>query len=313
MPSVLFCGQCGAEFLTLALVAGVRLNLRGRKRCLACRPHRPLHGPRKPVVRPVLTKNCAACRSPFPAKSVIDGKIRSLYRRRFCLSCSPFNTHNTSTSPPGVALPEALAEIRRRRQNAKTYRYQKAQRKRVKEELVAARGGQCEGCGYRANIAALEFHHRDASSKKFAIGGASVSRERLWAEAAKCDLLCANCHRARHSRVRTGGGHAVVLLRHRLKVRAVAAIGGRCSGCGLREPIEALEFHHLDPATKEFGISTDGIARRWDKIEAELAKCVLLCANCHREVHAGARLVSEDEGPYRSCAIAADPLHKRCA
>ncbi|TMF66513.1 MAG: hypothetical protein E6I20_03900 [Chloroflexi bacterium] len=54
-----------------------------------------------------------------------------------------------------------------------------------------------------------------------------------------------------------------------------------------------FEFHHLDSTTKNFGISEDGIARSWEKTEQELQKCVLLCANCHREVHAGARRIEE--------------------
>ena len=87
-------------------------------------------------------------------------------------------------------------------------------------------------------------------------------------------------------------------------------MGEVCAGCGLCEPVDALEFHHLDPKTKEFGISTEGIPRRWDKIAAELKKCVLLCANCHREVHAGVRRLGEDEGPYDA---ASDRLHQRCA
>ncbi|MHB8631758.1 MAG: hypothetical protein ACYC9W_07515, partial [Candidatus Limnocylindria bacterium] len=55
-----------------------------------------------------------------------------------------------------------------------------------------------------------------------------------------------------------------------------------------------FEFHHLDARTKSFAISHDGITRRWEKIEAELAKCVLLCANCHRETHAGLRSFTDD-------------------
>jgi hypothetical protein len=47
-------------------------------------------------------------------------------------------------------------------------------------------------------------------------------------------------------------------------------------------------------ARKEFAISHDGIARSWAKIEAELARCVLLCANCHRETHAGLRSFTDD-------------------
>ena len=72
----------------------------------------------------------------------------------------------------------------------------------------------------------------------------------------------------------------------------------------------AFEFHHLDAGTKEFAISADGVPRRWELIVAELEKCVLLCANCHREVHAGVRDLFDDgllglaerSGPYRFLA-----------
>jgi Fe-S cluster biogenesis protein NfuA len=225
----------------------------------------------------------------FPAKSVIAGRIRSLYRRRFCLSCSPFGLHNTSAVPPGALAATELAEHRRKRRNAKTYRYQKKKRKALKAALITARGGRCEGCGYNAATAALEFHHRDPSSKEFQISNSSVSRVRLWAEAAKCDLLCANCHRLRHITAPTEDELRTVELRRERKSQAVLALGGTCKGCGLGSPARLLEFHHLDARTKEFSISADGILRSWQKIEAELAKCVLLCANCHRETHAGLR------------------------
>ena len=63
--------------------------------------------------------------------------------------------------------------------------------------------------------------------------------------------------------------------------------GGKCVICGYDKCTEALDFHHLDPKLKEFGISTEGKTRSWEKIKKELDKCVLLCSNCHREVHAG--------------------------
>jgi hypothetical protein len=52
-----------------------------------------------------------------------------------------------------------------------------------------------------------------------------------------------------------------------------------------------LEFHHPDAKRKEFAISVDGIYRSWERVEKELENCVMLCANCHAEVHAGVRVL----------------------
>ncbi|MDT7542376.1 MAG: hypothetical protein QOE33_2280 [Acidobacteriota bacterium] len=68
---------------------------------------------------------------------------------------------------------------------------------------------------------------------------------------------------------------------------AVKHKGCRCQVCGYEHCIEALEFHHLDPKQKDFGISNKGYTRSWEKVKKEVDKCILLCANCHREVHAG--------------------------
>jgi len=67
------------------------------------------------------------------------------------------------------------------------------------------------------------------------------------------------------------------------KKRAVEYKGGKCSSCGYSKCVEALDFHHVsdkDPNWK----SARGWS--WDRLEKELDKCVLLCANCHREEHA---------------------------
>lgn len=66
---------------------------------------------------------------------------------------------------------------------------------------------------------------------------------------------------------------------------AVARKGGKCKFCGYNRCIDALDFHHLEE--KGFGLSKDGVTRAWSKVEKELDKCVLVCANCHREIHAG--------------------------
>lgn len=75
--------------------------------------------------------------------------------------------------------------------------------------------------------------------------------------------------------------------RRRKKVRQMAIDykGGRCQICGYNRCFEALEFHHLESDDKDFGISDKGYTRSWEKIKAELDKCMLVCANCHRELH----------------------------
>ena len=71
-----------------------------------------------------------------------------------------------------------------------------AWRRRAKRTLVAEAGGRCALCGYDRSVAALHFHHRDPAEKAFTIGGRGLARalDVLRREAAKCVLLCANCH-----------------------------------------------------------------------------------------------------------------------
>lgn len=69
-----------------------------------------------------------------------------------------------------------------------------------KKELIYSMGGGCSVCGYNKNYAALDFHHlRDKSFNLDARRIGNSSFEALKAEAAKCILLCANCHREEHS------------------------------------------------------------------------------------------------------------------
>ncbi len=70
------------------------------------------------------------------------------------------------------------------------------------------------------------------------------------------------------------------------KLEAIESLGGCCCLCGYDKCPAALEFHHLDPSQKEFSFSSS--SRRYTNLEEELSKCILVCANCHREVHYGA-------------------------
>ena len=78
---------------------------------------------------------------------------------------------------------------------------------------------------------------------------------------------------------------AVVRRRQKIRQLAIEYKSSRCSICGYNKCLKALEFHHLDSSKKDFGISAKGYTRSWEVIKKELDKCILLCANCHREVH----------------------------
>lgn len=69
-----------------------------------------------------------------------------------------------------------------------------------------------------------------------------------------------------------------------MKTKCVEYKGGCCQKCGYDKYIGALEFHHLDPSQKDFDISK-ARSYSFDKAKEELDKCILVCANCHREIH----------------------------
>lgn len=82
------------------------------------------------------------------------------------------------------------------------------------------------------------------------------------------------------------------IRRDKFKTEAIAYLGGKCSICGYNKCNEALEFHHIDPSAKSFTIASN-MCLSWNQIQTELDKCVLLCANCHREVEHGLAKIND--------------------
>ena len=80
---------------------------------------------------------------------------------------------------------------------------------------------------------------------------------------------------------------AVTKRRRILKAKSISLLGGACIICHYNKHQGVLEFHHVVQANKAFGIGEDGSSRSWVRIEAELQKCILVCANCHREIELG--------------------------
>jgi len=79
---------------------------------------------------------------------------------------------------------------------------------------------------------------------------------------------------------------AVAKRRRKIKLMAIEYKGGKCQVCGYNKYPGALDLHHIN-GNKSFGIGEKGYTRSWEKVREELDKCILVCANCHREIEAG--------------------------
>jgi len=70
------------------------------------------------------------------------------------------------------------------------------------------------------------------------------------------------------------------------KLEIVKAAGGRCSICGYNKNLAALVFHHTETGSKDFKLDMRSLSnRKLEPILAEIQKCILVCANCHAELH----------------------------
>ncbi|GAX39860.1 hypothetical protein NIES4075_08200 [Tolypothrix sp. NIES-4075] len=166
---------------------------------------------------------CKKCGSGFPNRVLIEGKVKNVQNRKFCLDCSPYGRHNT-----------------------------------VDLTLVGDKSSKtCPRC--KQQLAAEAFYQRRS--------GKHLSP------------YCKECtNRQTIERMR------------RFKEKCVAHKGGKCSRCGYNRCIDALEFHHINPLEKDLPLSA-GKVYSFEKAKAELDKCILVCANCHREIHAEMRLI----------------------
>ena len=70
------------------------------------------------------------------------------------------------------------------------------------------------------------------------------------------------------------------------KIELVSLKGKKCQLCGYNGNYSALEFHHIDPDNKKFQLDLRSLSnRKWSAILCEATKCLLICSNCHKEVH----------------------------
>lgn len=130
-----------------------------------------------------LSKICAKCNEEKPIDQFSVKNKKTGKRRAHCHACQrPIN------------------QARYAQDKSSYFRRNKERRKRLSEWLIELKSKPCMDCGNSYPSCAMDFDHRDRSQKKFTLNGRQLdqySREMVLAEIAKCDLVCAVCHRIR--------------------------------------------------------------------------------------------------------------------
>jgi hypothetical protein len=174
------------------------------------------------------TKNCEKCQNEFPTYFKINGKLRNLCKRKFCLDCSPFGSHNTKNISKSENYVSEINGIKYKKcpccerflelnsenyyiRSSTTFHYycklclnkKSIDKKReLKKKAVEYKGGKCIKCGYNRYVGALDFHHLNPSEKDFHITSfKTYDWEKIKCELDKCELVCSNCHREIHGLV----------------------------------------------------------------------------------------------------------------
>lgn len=97
-------------------------------------------------------------------------------------------------------------------------------------------------------------------------------------------IYCYNCSGDSTRSINETRKHQKTILRRSMKLQAIKLLGGKCSICGYNKCVDALEFHHKDSTIKEFKLGS-GNTMSWKEYKSEALKCILVCSNCHKEIH----------------------------
>ena len=183
----------------------------------------------------------------------------------------------------------------------------------------------CLDCGGDFPPHVMDFDHRDPSTKSFPIASGKVllkSRALLELEIAKCDVVCANCHRIRTAAqiergiITNDGWPVPPILKpgvaaarrrerwHRRRDQQMDVLNRirrlPCVACGGSFPTCVMEFDHRDAFTKSGVVSYLAGRVPIAKLLEEIAKCDIVCTNCHRDRTYMRRAATSDQ---RGCVV----------
>lgn len=144
---------------------------------------------------------CRNCGKEFSILVNIDGKIRNLCNRKYCLECSPYGNKNRKIleTATNICLGCGIKLKDTRRHYCGTC-ISKKQRYKVAEKIYSITGDYCAICNYggKDKRSILDFHHVDPSKKLFCVNLNTMgtkSFNKIINEVKKCLLLCCRCHR----------------------------------------------------------------------------------------------------------------------
>jgi hypothetical protein len=135
---------------------------------------------------------------------------------------------------------------------------------------------------------------------------------RITPEASRQCLLCHEPYQSRPGVPTAGVCQSCSCSKHRFKMKywMIRYKGGCCQLCGYKRCLRSLDFHHVDPKTKRFSVSSR-FCCSWEELKKEMNKCVCLCRNCHGEVEEEMDLWKRWGHKKGSLLRQVDMVHKR--
>jgi hypothetical protein len=166
---------------------------------------------------------------------------------------------------------KGLFKKRKRKHNRNKKKKDKHEKRSLLKKIINKnfKKLECSKCG-ESDVKCLCFHYRKG----------------------KADILCANCHLKEYSKFikRSVKKNKQIKQRVKDKEKKKEFIfnykkKSGCKICDTRDPI-CLTFHHVDPNNKVENMNRL-LNSSWVVIKEEIAKCMILCANCHIKLHNG--------------------------
>lgn len=219
-------------------------------------------------------KECAQCWVKKPIEEFTPQPSGKHGRHSYCRACMREYRNRWNQTPKGQA-------------SNKRYAMRRKDEWVIKLNDLKTKAG-CHLCGYREDPLFLNYVHRAGTENKFQVRYDAYVRapEAITEEIAKCDVVCVYCHgeylNERRQPVRFAKPHLdAKYVAFAEWLDSIKTMRG-CTDCGFNRTANALEFDHLPQHERLFSVNRSAFQRpRW-AVEAEMAKCEVVCSGCHR-------------------------------